>query len=156
MKRILIFLLLFSSCFLIDYRNIALESLERETIKVKIDGEVKKPGVYEISNYATLEDLFLLCDLTDEADISSLNTEMVLHDNDQLTIPTKSEEIIKVSINTDSLEQLITLPGIGETTANKIIEYRNNHGLFQNIEDLKNVSGIGDKKYEKLLPYIKL
>ena len=56
----------------------------------------------------------------------------------------------KVNINTANKEKLETLPGIGETTAQKIIEYREQNGKFKTIEDLKNVSGIGDAKFNSL------
>ena len=60
------------------------------------------------------------------------------------------EQNVYVSINKGSLDDLMTLPGIGEKTAYKIIEYRNNYGLFKNKEELKNVSGIGEAKYEAI------
>lgn len=56
----------------------------------------------------------------------------------------------KININEASLEELQTLDGIGEAKANAIIEYRNNNGSFKSIEDIKNVSGIGDSIYEKI------
>lgn len=56
----------------------------------------------------------------------------------------------KISINTASLEELQTLDGIGETKAKAIIGYRETNGAFKNIEEIKNVSGIGDATYEKI------
>ena len=56
----------------------------------------------------------------------------------------------KISINTDSIEELTKLDGIGESKAKQIIEYRRENGDFKSIEDIKNVSGIGDKAYEKI------
>ena len=56
----------------------------------------------------------------------------------------------KVSINTATKEELMTLTGIGEAKADAIISYRNENGLFENIEDIKNVSGIGDSIFEKI------
>ena len=60
----------------------------------------------------------------------------------------------KININTASLLDLQTIPGIGESKAKAIIEYRDNEGIFNNIEDIKNVSGIGDSLYEKIKEYI--
>ena len=57
---------------------------------------------------------------------------------------------VKVNINTANKEKLETLPGIGETTAQKIIDYREANGKFNSIEDIKNVSGIGDAKFNSL------
>ncbi|MCC0631648.1 MULTISPECIES: DUF655 domain-containing protein [unclassified Clostridioides] len=56
----------------------------------------------------------------------------------------------KININTATLEELDALPGIGEATANKILQHREENGQFASIEDIKNVNGIGDKKYENL------
>ena len=60
----------------------------------------------------------------------------------------------KVNINTATVEQLTELPGIGDKTANNIIEKRKELGKFKSIEDLKQVNGIGDKKFEKIKPYL--
>ncbi len=60
----------------------------------------------------------------------------------------------KVNINTSGVEELKTLTGIGEATAKKIIEYREKHGDFKSTEELKDVSGIGDKKFESLADMI--
>ena len=61
----------------------------------------------------------------------------------------------KVDINKASAKELITLPQIGPSTAQKIIKYRETHGGFLFIEDLKNVKGIGEKKFQKLKEYVK-
>lgn len=59
-----------------------------------------------------------------------------------------------ININTASVQELTSLPGIGETKANNIVSYRNENGYFKTIEDLKNVSGIGDATFEQLKDYI--
>ena len=61
---------------------------------------------------------------------------------------------ILVNINTATEAELTKLPGVGSSTANKIIDYRNKNGNFKNIEDLKNVNGIGNAKFESLKEYI--
>lgn len=61
-----------------------------------------------------------------------------------------------VNLNTATLDALQTLPGVGPSTAQKILDYRNTHGKFTDLAELLNVPGIGQKKYEKLAPYIKL
>ncbi|HFL3264094.1 TPA: helix-hairpin-helix domain-containing protein [Clostridioides difficile] len=56
----------------------------------------------------------------------------------------------KVNINVATIEELDSLPGVGEATANKILQHREENGQFSSIEDIKNVNGIGDKKYENI------
>ena len=60
----------------------------------------------------------------------------------------------KIDINTASLQQLQLLPGIGEVLAQRILDYRAERGSFSTIDELKNVSGIGEKKFEEIKPYI--
>lgn len=66
----------------------------------------------------------------------------------------EDNKTIKVNINTASLEKLQSLPGVGSSTAQKILDYKKEHGNFKNIEELKNVKGIGDSKYNALKDYI--
>ncbi len=60
----------------------------------------------------------------------------------------------KVNINTATVTELCALPGVGEVLAMRIIEYREQHGAFADITELKNVSGIGDKKWEAICEFI--
>ena len=60
----------------------------------------------------------------------------------------------KININKATLSEFTSISGIGEGTASKIIEYRNQNGMFKSIEELKNVSGIGEKKFEMIKDYI--
>lgn len=62
----------------------------------------------------------------------------------------------QININTASKEELMLLPGVGESTASKIIEYRGQNNGFKNIEDIMEVKGIGKKKFEKMKDYIKV
>ena len=123
---------------------------------------------------------------TDDADLSKLNLAYVLEDGVKVRIPKKNEgenageyvseesgeEVIQegsveaeentqttskvVNINKANQEELMTLPGIGESTAQKIIDYRKENGNFQTIEDIKNVSGIGDSKFNQIKSLIKV
>ena len=62
----------------------------------------------------------------------------------------------KIDINTASSQQLQLLPGVGEVLAQRILDYRTEHGAFTRLEDLMNVSGIGEKRLEQIMPYIKI
>lgn len=70
-------------------------------------------------------------------------------------IPSK-EQPAKISLNKATVEQLMTLPGIGETKATDIVNYRNEIGEFKNIEEIKNISGIGDSIFAKIKEYLTL
>ena len=70
----------------------------------------------------------------------------------------QSEPLVdgKIDINTATIAQLDMLPGIGEVIAQRILDYREENGPFATIEDIKNVSGIGEKKFEQIKEYIKV
>ncbi len=135
--------------------NFDVDSFVTDNISVEVKGEVRKPGIYHLKAYSTVSDLLEMVELNDLADISSLNLTLVLKDNDVIVIDKKSQEE-KISINTASLEQLCTIPYIGEKTAQKIIDYRQQNGPFQTLEELMNVKGIGEKKFAKMQEYIRL
>ncbi len=74
------------------------------------------------------------------------------HNNDESNI----EPDMRIDINTASLQQLQLLPGVGEALAQRILDYRTEHGRFVSLKELMNVSGIGNKKFEQIEPYIKI
>lgn len=141
-------------------------------ITVHITGAINNPGVVVLEEGARIVDaLEAAGGETEEADVNRLNLAYVLEDGEKLYIPSKNEEEqeyitqgkdnmsegqSKININSAQIEELITLPGVGEATANKIIEYRKENGKFQKIEDLKNVPGIGDSKYENIKTMIRV
>lgn len=141
-----------------------------ETIKVHIAGEINKEGVYEVNNGDRLDDLVKRAGgLTKDANSKKINLAMKLEDQMKIYIPSiydsedepsttnenllildkPSTEIEKININKASKEELMTLPNIGEKRAEAIIEYRENTP-FKKIEDIKNVTGIGEKFYQSL------
>ncbi|MCX8094782.1 MAG: helix-hairpin-helix domain-containing protein [Caldisericia bacterium] len=141
----------------------------KEKIYVQIVGEIKYPGVYEMENG---DRVFQLVEkaggLSENADINSINLSKKLIDGEKITVFAKkslTEDDSKttqsgisstkpksnlININTASKEELESLPGIGPTLAQRIIDYRETNGYFQTIEDIKKVSGIGDKKFEAI------
>ena len=151
-------------------------------IVVHVIGEVKKPGVIKLKKGSRIIDAINKCGgQTEEADLSKINLAYVLDDGSQIYIPRIKEDIqnttimkteagenvivnnvtqgedeksIKVNLNTATLEKLMTLPGVGESTAKKIIEYRNQNKKFNSVDELKNVSGIGEAKLNALKEYV--
>ena len=87
---------------------------------------------------------------------TTLTTTTKLIETTTTQITTKQQENNKVNINTASLEELITLNGLGESKAKSIIEYRTNKGLFNNIEELLNVKGIGQKIFDGIKDFIEV
>lgn len=131
---------------------------KQEKIAVYINGEVNNPGVYYLDPNSRLYELLDMCGgITEKANINNINLARKLVDSDMITITEKTKENLeyleesensdKVNINTASKEEIMTLNGIGEQTAIKIIEYRETN-RFNEIEDLMNVKGIGVSKYE--------
>ena len=157
MKKIVILVSFFiAGFFLFPIDNqYQLSDYLTDKIKVEIKGCVENPGIYYLDSYSTINDLFQKAVLLENSDTSSINGNMVLKNNDVLIINERNEAE-KISINFATLEQLTTLPNIGEKTARNIIEYRNENGLFQRIEDIKNVKGIADKKFEAIKDLISL
>lgn len=145
-------------------------------IMVDIGGEVNNPMVAELEEGSRVEDAINAAGgVTENADLTDINRAAFLEDGDKILIPTmttgdanngqtknSSDQSImandgyktysddRININTAGSEELQQLEGIGPVTAEKIIEYRQTNGKFKSIEDIKNVSGIGDKTFEEL------
>ncbi len=155
---------------------------EEDIIVIHIIGEVKKPGVVRVKEGSRVEDIVKEAGgLTENADISNINLAYIVEDGTKIRIPSIDEEnndgsyisadggkgvIISeendntsssiVNINTASETELEQLPGIGPSISSKIVEYRNQKGKFKSIEDIKNVTGIGDNKFEKIKDLIRV
>lgn len=130
---------------------------------VDISGQVKKPGVYSVSDGTRLFQLIELAGgLKSSADFNGFNQAEALVDGQKIIIPKKGEETTSsgytesqsgsklININNGDNTALQQIPGVGPATAEKIIIYRNENGKFKTKEDIKNVSGIGEKTYEKM------
>ncbi len=155
-------------------------------IIIYITGEIQKEGVYELEeNSRVLDAIEIAGGLKENANIEDINLAQILEDESKIYIPNKNDENIKndnqnnidnisknttetikkegtiiksekININTASQTELETLPGIGPSTALKIVNYRKEKGKFKNIEDIKNVSGIGESKFSKIKDLIKI
>lgn len=146
-------------------------SLNNEKIVVDIKGEVKNPNIYWLDEGSIVEDLiFAAGGITEEGDLNNINRAEELSNHQSIIIPNinetevQQENILSVSgnnnediinINTASISELDTLPGIGASKAESIINYREENGKFKTIEEIKNVSGIGEGVFEKIKNKIK-
>lgn len=133
------------------------EKLSAERIVgIHIKGEVNNPGYYELPYGSRVKDAVEKAGGTlDGADINGVNLAEKLYDGEELIIPkvlSEREKAIagKININTASKAVLTTLHGIGSTTAEKIIAYREEKGSFRKIEELKNIEGISSDKFENI------
>lgn len=146
---------------------------EAETIVVDVGGAVRKPMVVELEQGSRVRDAVEAAGgLAEDADAAGVNQAAKLVDGQQVRIPHVGEVVTQdasvgsgsdpapngsssaasgvVNINTAGVEELDELPGVGPATAQAIVEDREANGPFSSIEDLMRVSGIGEKKFEKL------
>ena len=152
------------------------EIIDEDKIVVHITGEVENEGIIELEKGARISDAIEKAGgTTEEANIADVNLAYSLKDGQKIKIPNINEEdeqIIKeeagediiiegdnkkeekININTANQTELETLSGIGPSTALKIINYKKEHGKFNSIEDIKNVPGIGESKFENIKEYI--
>lgn len=135
-------------------------------ITVYITGAVQQPEqTYTLPPGSRVQDALEAAGGTiDSADLARVNLAQVLQDGDQIHVPdVEAEEVVlptpsggirKVNINTADLEELMTLPGVGEALAQRILEYRATNGGFAELADLDEVSGIGPAMLAELEPLI--
>lgn len=132
--------------------------VEKEEITVHIKGAVKSSGVVTLMKGLRVADALKMVGGTlEDADLDAVNLAAVLKDGQAVYIPHKGEKANnnevtsgKININNANKEELIQLPGIGETIAEEIIKYRNENGYFASIEEITDVKRIGNKTFEKL------
>ena len=132
---------------------------------VDIKGEIKMPGVYTLKVGDRVENAIEIAGgLTENADSNQINMAERVYDEMVIYIPSTQEDVgisegnqtgnDKIKINLATADELTSLPGIGQSKANAIIEYREQYGKFKTVEDLTNVSGIGEKTAERLAEFI--
>lgn len=132
-------------------------------IAVHVKGAVANPGIYEFDSGKRVNDAVEAAGgALENADLNSINLAKFLEDAAEVIVPYKkdgaspevetetAQESSKININTASSGELCELPGIGVVTAGKIIKYRTEKGAFNRIEEIMNVSGIGEKTFESI------
>lgn len=127
--------------------NLSKEISDQMVIVIYSNSEIKE---YEkLSETKKQEEKICTDKIVNDACISNSNNNV--NNNDIIETKTDdSNKTLKININTATKEELMTLKNIGESKALAIIEYRTKNGLFKTIDDLKNVSGIGDKLFESI------
>jgi competence protein ComEA len=153
------------------------ESVRGPTILVHVLGAVVRPGVVTLDEGARVADAVAAAGgFRGDADPAELNLAAVLVDGSQIVIGTKAAprgEVrvgpinaapgggsttvgVVVDLNTATLDQLDTLPGVGPVLAQAILDYRTKHGRFTKIEELQEVDGIGTKTYAQIAPHVRV
>jgi competence protein ComEA len=143
-------------------------------IVVDVEGAIRAPGVYTMPVGSRVADAVRIAGgATAAADLATVNLARPIADGERVYIPRKGEAPPpqaaggdpagggslgsaggKVNINTASVGELNSLPGIGDVLAQRIVDYRTQHGPFHDIKDLMKVEGIGQKKFDSLKDYV--
>ena len=139
------------------------DDVSAEMIFVDVIGCVKNPGVYQLPAESRVFQLIELAGgLTEEAEIKSINRAAILSDEQVITVLSVEEyEALqkegglgyvngKVELNSADAKALESLSGIGPSTAQKILDYRQKNGSFNKVEDLMKVAGIGEKTFQRI------
>ena len=138
------------------------ESTGKQAIYVHVCGAVRSPGVYELEEGSRVAQAVKAAGgFIEDASEESLNLARTLNDGEQILVLTEEEMQEqrvstsakpdgRININTAGVEELTSLSGIGEAKAEAILLYRDEHGSFLEIEDICNVSGIGESTFDKI------
>jgi competence protein ComEA len=129
-------------------------------IYVHILGQVARPGLYQLPDGARAVDAVAAAGgFTKQADAAGLNLARFVSDGEQIVVPAIGETVSaapevagdgRVNLNTADAAALDTLPGVGPVTAAKILAWRDEHGRFESVEDLLDVGGIGEAKFDSI------
>ncbi|MGA2491049.1 MAG: ComEA family DNA-binding protein [Anaerolineales bacterium] len=129
------------------------------SLTVYVSGAVATPGVYSLPDGSHVDDAVKAAGGSlPGAELNNINLAVQLTDGQQINVPgivdTSHVNAGRVNINTATVDDLDTLPGIGPTTAQAIVDYRLQHGPFQVIQDIQNVPGIGPATFAQIQNYI--
>ena len=155
-----------------DILEVQLETeSEEKLLYVYVCGAVRTPGVFSFKEGARVwEAIEAAGGFLEDARTDYWNQAMVLNDGEMIYVPRIDEDVEdpevkansqdsedgRIDINTASKEQLMELPGIGESKALQILSYREEHGEFSSTEDIMNVPGIKEAMYSKIKDYIRV
>lgn len=147
------------------------DELESKIIQVYVTGAVKKPGVYRLQEGDRMHQAVEMAEALDEADLKYLEMARILVDGETIRVPAQGEipdlpvaasggvfssgvsnqNSAMVNINTASAQEMADrLDGIGPSLGQRIVDYRTSNGPFKDKEEIKNVSGIGEKRFEAI------
>ena len=171
-KNIIFFLVIVLMLVFLTVSQVYTKRHQEKIIGIHIKGEVKNPGYFEVKNGSRLNDVIKKAGgETDDADLDRVNLAQKVLDGEEIIIPKKgepaetpanrdmyytqkneidTENTELININSAQMYQLCTINGIGEATAEAIIAYRNEKGGFKSIEEIKNIKGIGNRKFEEI------
>ena len=137
--------------------------LPSSRVVVDVVGAVRRPGLYRLAQGSRIADALTRAGgATAKADLAQVNLAAPLADGEQVVVPRRGAGVAggvagsvagaaaPVQLSTATLEQLDSLPGIGPVTAQKILDYREQHGAFQSVDELDAVPGIGPKRLDQL------
>lgn len=147
---------------------------EIQEIVIHITGQVVNQGIVKLKEGARVIDAIEAAGgTTKDADLSKINLAYMLEDGVKIYVPsindteesyaesnlsgmgnTSNNQTLRLNINTATVNDLQKLPGIGSSIASRIITYRNENGKFSSIDGLKNVSGIGESKFNNIKAYV--
>jgi competence protein ComEA len=142
----------------------------RPAVYVDVTGAVRRPGVYRLPAWARLELAVRRAGgATQAADLAGVNLAAKVSDGQQVVVPKRAPGAAAaagdgtaaglgapISLNTATLDQLDELEGVGPATAQKILDWRKQHGGFRSVDDLKQISGIGPKRFETLKDKVRM
>ncbi len=152
--------------------------VEEEVCIIHITGAINNPGVYQLNKGKRIIDAVEMAGgATEQANVDAVNLAAHIYDGQKIVIPfyiDDNEELNKqniskslmyeqhqnssnselINLNTATSNQLETLPGIGPVLAKSILNHREKYGLFREIDDIQDVSGIGEKRFESIKEYI--